>query len=59
MWCVNAHICVGNILGGCKCKAVESSSLLYCVIEKDLVDEVTFEWIPEGSEQASHVAIGA
>lgn len=38
---------------------MESSSLLYSVIEKDLADKVTFEWIPEGSEQASHMVIGA
>lgn len=37
---------------------MESSSLLYSVTGEGLVDKVTFEWIPEGSEQASHMAFG-
>lgn len=36
-----------------------SSSLLYNVTEKDFVDKVTLEWIPEENEQASHTTLGS
>ena len=31
---------------------MENNSLLYSVIEEDVAEKVTFEWILEGSEQA-------
>ena len=35
-----------------------SSSLLYSVTEKDFVDKVTLEWIPEEKEEAIHMTLG-